>query len=129
MPAQPRSTERRPHPHGARVHPAGTIRRSVTPHEIAAVIDDLAASIKADANCDLYAGWALAAFASKLGIAVAISSSASPSEVIGDLGGDWADAISRALDEHPDKTGQVLRAAMGVIEKIAEDVKGRGLAG
>ena len=102
---------------------------TASPHEIAAVIERLAARIKADGNCDLYAGWAVATLASKLGITFALSSCTNPAEVITDIGEDWSYQIAQALDEHPAQTAQVLRAAMKVIEQVAEEVKTRGLAG
>lgn len=126
MPAQPRPNDMKPTLHVVRNRQEAA---GVTPHEIAAIIDDLAARIKADGNCDLYAGWAVATLASKLGITSALSASSDPVEVVRDLGEDWAEAISRAHDEHPAQTAQVLRAAAKVIEQIAADVKARGLAG
>ena len=126
MPAQPRPNDMKP---TLRVVRNRQEAAGVTPPEIAAVIHDLAARIKADGNADLLGGWAVATLASKLGVAVALSSSTNPAEVVRDLGEDWADAISRALDDHPARTVQLLRAAAKVIEQMAADAKARGLAG
>ena len=127
MPVQPRATDAKPTLHVVRNRQEAAA--GVTPHEIAAVIDRLAARIEADGNADLLGGWAVATLASKLVIAFALSPSNNPAEVVRDLGDDWANAISQALDEHPAQTAQVLRAAMKVIKQVAEEVKTRGLAG
>ena len=48
---------------------------SVSPVEIAEVIEHLAARIRRDANADLYAPWAVATLAARRDVTVAISSS------------------------------------------------------
>ena len=102
---------------------------TASPHEIATVIDHLAARIKADGNGDIFGLWAVATLASKLGITTGLSASTDPVEVIEDLGFWWRAAISTALDEHPDRVADILKAGMTVIQKIVADVRKRGLAG
>ena len=99
----------------------------ITPPEIAAVIDRLAAAIKAaDGNCDLFAGWAVATLAAKLKITVAMSSSDDPAQVVQDLGEGWADQAVELLKEEPNRPGDTLRAAHAVVRRLLVDVSHRG---
>lgn len=102
---------------------------TLSPVEIAEVIDTLAARIRTDGNADLLGPWAISRLSAKLGVTVAISSSTNLVEVVEDLGDAFGGAIRTVLDEHPGEVVEVLRAAKAVIEGVVEDVKRRGVAG
>ena len=124
MPTKPRSHVAYPTPPGARCGPVATKRQSVTPQEIADVLDRLAACIRADGNVDLYSGWAVATLATGLGITVAMSSSDDPIESTREIGEEWADMAARQLNDEPRRRGDALRAAHSVVEQLLKVVQG-----
>ena len=93
-----------------------------------AAIDRVVACVRGDTDADLYGAWAVATLASRLNITCALSASTDPGEVVSDLGGAWATEFATTLDEHPDQTAQVLRAAMSAIRQVVDEVRQRGLA-
>lgn len=106
-----------------------SIPRMASLDEVLRAIDRLAATIKSDTATPMYGLWAAKALADRLDVTSALSGSSDRVDVIADLGNDWVRAIGRALDEHPGRTPETLRAAMGVIERVVEEVRRRGLAG
>lgn len=107
-----------------------TSAKGADPVEIAEAIDLLAATITRDGNRDIFGPWAVFRLAAKLGVTVTVSSSTDPAEVVGDMGEGFVGAVSAALDNVPPcEVADVLRAAMGVIQQVVEEVRLRGLAG
>ena len=102
---------------------------TVSPQEIAAVIDSLAVCIRADGNSDLFGPWAVTRLAAGLGMSVVIAASTDRVEVVREIGEGWAAEFSTALDEDPCRTAEVLRAAMAAIQQVLDEVRKRGLAG
>lgn len=123
MLTQPRSHSACPPPDGLRAGPVATTRQSVTPQQIAAVVDGLAAAIKADDDCDIFGPWAVASLAAKLGLTVALSTSDAPAVVVADIGNDWADEVLLGLDKRPDEREQVLGAVCAVVTRLVETIR------
>ena len=91
---------------------------TISPVEIAEVIDHLAARIRADGNADLLGPWLIARAAAALGLTVIQASSPNPVEVVEDLGADWASLILAANRERPEDAHRILRAAHGAFAAI-----------
>ena len=105
-------------------------QHTASPQEILAAIDQLVARLqRTGAGADRYAAWAVATLANRLNIISPLSVSTDPIGIVHDLGVAWATEFATALDEHPDQTAQVLRAAMSAIQQVVDEVRQRGLAG
>ncbi|GMV42255.1 MAG: hypothetical protein AMXMBFR64_39710 [Myxococcales bacterium] len=93
---------------------------AIAPQDIAAVIDELAARIKADGNADILGIWAVARLAAGLNLTCAVAPAGDPEEAVVILGDALVEAVTAALHEHPEGRHQVLDAVRGVVERVLE---------
>lgn len=93
---------------------------SIDPQDIAAVIDDLAASIQADGNADILGIWAVARLAAGLDLTCAVAPADDPEEAVVDLGDALVEAVTAALQVHAEHRHKVLVAVRGVVERVRE---------
>lgn len=96
---------------------------NIDPKDIAAVIDELAARIKADGNADILGIWGAARLAAGLDLACAVAPADDPEEAVVILGDALVETVTAALQEHPGRRHQVLDAVRGVVERVLDAIQ------
>jgi|GEM_PF-6218596 len=96
-------------------------------NQLDAAINNLATAIEAEDNPHDMALWAVAALAHRLGVTFALSNANTPLTALADIGHEWADQITEALDDNSDEHAATLRVAWAVVQQLVEDVQRRGL--
>ena len=98
-----------------------------TGHLLESALDHLAAAVEAEDHPHDMALWAVAALASRFGVTFALSNASSPLTALEEVGQEWADQIIEWLADYPEQQADVLRVAWAVAQKLADEVRRRGL--
>ena len=96
-------------------------------NHLEAALDQLAAAVEAEDHPNDMALWATASLAHKLGVTFALSNEAAPMTALEEVGQEWAEQIIEMLDDYPEQQADVLRVAWAVAQKLADEVRRRGL--
>ena len=96
-------------------------------HHLEVALDNLIAAVEAEEHRQELGLWAVAALAHKLGISFALSDATEPLAALADIGGEWAEHVSGLLEDRPEEQADTLRAVYGVVQRVVDDVRRRGL--
>jgi hypothetical protein len=91
---------------------------TISPIEIAEIIDRLASRIIVSGNRDIFGPWASSRLAGKVGVIFAMSSNSDPASAIGEIGAAWADLIIATNREDPDRAPDLQLAAHAALDPI-----------
>ena len=97
-------------------------------HQLEAALDNLAAAVEAEDHPEDMGLWAVASLASRLGVTFALSNSPAPLPALEEVGEEWAEQVIEMLDDYPDQQAATIRVGWAVAQRLADEVRRRGLS-